>query len=390
MEKLQTNITLGIGSNFFSIAGVLAAWVVLMKTGWRDGFWEPIFAALAVAPAMMGDALDSYFLNRVRVDTEKGWNDVFITEAGRDHLKRFFKVHRLHSLFSAATLATILLVGFSEDPTRYVLLRPVFGVLFLTLSLRCLYMQLRFLAPALASRRVPAFGKRWFFVMIIGSLWFWWLYARDPMKPFSPIGMVLHGFIYFFLCGILHPLPSRFSLLHLDRNPGPRLPREIKVFPAGTPNPLLETDLKEQLPIWQNAGFSPVAVFSMPLLEMPIFQTVGEAWIDGNRRILLLMQASEGKEQAHRILVSWQGDRVFLSSDFGTATARFPEGLQYRSFARTTSPAEAVQQHLAFIGSEPTPIADPIWPLVNRILERMMDFLRTELVNARPTPETMP
>ncbi len=384
MEKLQTNITLGIGSNYFSIAGVLAAWVVLMKTGWRDGFWETIFASMAVAPAMMGDALDSYFLNRVRVDTEKGWNDVFITEAGRNHLTKFHVWHRLHSLLSAGFLAGILLVGFSSDPSIYQWFRPVFGLLFLTLSLRCLFVQIRYLAPALTSRRVPAFGKRWVFVLALGALWFWWLYARDPGKPFSPMGMALHGLIYFFLCGILHPLPSRYSILHLDRNPGPRLPREIKVFPDGTPNPLLETDMKDQLPLWQNAGFTPLSVFSMPLLEMPIFQTVGQAWIGPERRVLLLLQVSEGRENAHRTLVSWRGDQILISSDFGAATARFPEGIHYQSIPRASTPTEALQQHFAFTGADLHPAADPVWPLVNQILGRMMDFLRTELVSSRP------
>ena len=405
MEKLQSNMALGVSSNFFTIGGIIAAWILLMKTGWQvgsglggssqDNFWDTILAAMVLAPALMGDALDSYFLSRVRVDTRKGWNDVYITDQGRAHIDQFFLVWRGLSLAPALLLSGIFLTGFGPDPSYWQPLKYAFGVFFLANALRCLHTQRTFIHPALPPRKVPSLMLRLLIILGIGAVWYSWLLFRGPV-PFGKVGIMLHGLLYFFLCGLLHPLPSRFSLLHLGESVSPKVLREIQILPATMDRPWNDTPSLNELARWrETAGFQPRGLIRLPLPEMPLFQGMAETLASPDNRHLLLFFLCEGRSKPHRCLLSANSDCILLSSDYGAAQARFPDKVRYQSLSDTLPALDFLTRHREFAGDALTELPAAPWATLNQLVEVMFDFFRREVLSqsrskASITPDQSP
>jgi len=379
-DKLKATLILGIGSNFSTMAGILAGWVLLGRTGWVDGFWSQILVALLLAPTFMGDAINAYALGRIRLDTLHGWDDIQITEEGRRALGTLHHARRLLSFLTAAALAFLLLVSFAPDPGRFGAVRMLFPALLVLHAARCFHTVHAYVAP-----RIPAFGgmalvKRFALAFGIGIPWVCWLILRAP-APEAWWSMILHGTVYFLISGWLQPLPSKFSVFQAGRS-GRRLPRlVVEPLRGGLADPAISGDVRREAGAWQSDhGFALLSDVRMPLLEMPLFEATGTALASADHRAVLLLLQSEVRPRPHRTLVSWLEGKAFVTTDFGATTARFPGGITYLSRPAGEAPATFLAAHEAAIDAgRAQTIPQPPWPALQAMVEAMVVFLHREI-----------
>ncbi|HEY9070778.1 MAG TPA: hypothetical protein VIV61_11035, partial [Candidatus Ozemobacteraceae bacterium] len=348
-DKLKATLMLGIGSNFSTMAGILAGWVILGRTGWIDGFWSQILFALLLAPIFMGDAINAYVLGRIRLDALHGWDDVQITDEGRRALGRMHFFWRTLSFLTAASLAALFLVSRSPEPVRFETVRVLFPALLFLHAARCFHTVHAYIAP-----RIPAFGgmalvKRFALAGGIGIPWVCWLTLRD-VAPEAWWSMILHGIVYFLISGWLQPLPSKFSVFQPSGS-GRRLPRlVVEPLRGGLAEPAVSGDVRREAERWQaDHGFALLSDVRMPLLEMPLFEATGTALASADGRSVLLLLQSEVRPRPHRTLVSWIESKALVTTDFGATTARFPGGITYVSRPTGEAPAAFLAAHEAAV-----------------------------------------
>ncbi|MBI3038927.1 hypothetical protein HYY75_07760, partial [bacterium] len=305
-EKFKANISVGFGANFFTIGGVLLSLIILSKTNWVIGFYNQVISSLCLAPIFMGDAINSYWLCRIRMEGEKGWNDILVTPEGALGLKKLHLFWRALSMLPALVLALVFLTSLSENPTSFFFLKPVFLLFFILHFIRCFHSAYHYLAPLFPSLGGRGFVKKILIMGGIFSIWASWIFFRDPALPFSNLGFVFHGTFYFLFCGSLHPLPSKFSIFQLKPRGKPVIIKAIEPLPNELGKDFLLDETASEVKKWAIQGnFISSGFLKMPLLEMPIFVAVGEALIAPNNKTLLLILKSETQERWYRSVISW-------------------------------------------------------------------------------------
>lgn len=378
IDKLKANFALGLGANFFTMGGVVIAWIVLTKTEWVSGFWWQLVHALALSPAFMGDALNSYALCRIRLETHRGWDDIQITVEGRKALDRLHYVWRGLSLATTATLATVLLTGLSPDPIPWFRLRWVFAGLFALQFLRCQYTISAYFAP-----RVPFLGgisliRRSVVFAGVAGAWFIWLHLHGPV-PFSIPLMLTHGTIFFLFAAALHPMPSKFSIFRPGRPESRILTKAEPITSFEEGSTLASPAALEEVQLWQGKfGFQSLGKIRLPLPEMPIFSAFGEALLSPDRTVLALYLQSEIRKQPHRVLFSSWSGKTILSSDFGAADARFPAEVLFQSLLPGVPATDLLAAHSRAITGPATPLPLEICDWLTEFSQRMVGFLREE------------
>lgn len=377
-EKLKANFALGLGANFFTMGGVVAAWITLTKTEWVDGFWWQMIYAMALAPVFMGDALDSYALCRIRLETQRGWDDVQITVEGRKSLDRLHYLWRGLSLVTTVTLGMILLTSLSPDPAAWIPLRWVFAGLFLLHFLRCQHTIAAYFVPRVSFMGGPTLYRRMILFASVASAWFIWLHLQGPTAFSLPL-FLTHGTIFFFFAAALHPLPSKFSIFRPERSESRILSKAepIDAFEPGSQ--MTSPAALEEVQLWHGKiGFQSIGKLRLPLPEMPIFSAVGEAMFSPDRTILGLYLQSEIRKQPHRVLFSQVAEKTILTSDFGTADARFPDDVRFQSLPPGLPAADLLSAHTKAMSGSPTPLPFEIWDWLTTFSQRMIAFLREE------------
>ncbi|MFZ2961046.1 MAG: hypothetical protein WA705_29555 [Candidatus Ozemobacteraceae bacterium] len=390
-EKLKATFFLAISSNFTTMAGVVAAIVLLSKTDWIEGSLGKMLYACTLIPTLMGDALNAYVLGRIKLERDRGWEDIMIVSSARDALLRFMPIWRLLSMACAVALALILLTSYSPTPTAWAWLKPLFASLFILHILKNQHTLWTAFVPRVPILGGRAFWNRFFAVAFVAAGWLFWLIVRDE-KPFSWIGFLLHGIIFFMLNALLQPLPSRFSIFRINRNSSVIL-REVQELPDGVPPP----NGKDGLPldigpegareahIWKTQlGFHPVGRFRMPLPELPLFIAAGEAHLSADGKTLVLILRSEIRKTFHRAIFSWVGDKTHYASDLGTPDARFPSGILFQTLSPKLAASEFFTSHRATYGDAGAePVTCPPWGMLNMFCDRMFAFLAEELRSAK-------
>lgn len=370
---MKSIFALGIGSNFFTLAGIAVGMVVLGKTGWVDGLFGQIWMSLCLAPVFMGDAVNAYVLGRIRLEGEKGWDDVQITPEGRAALGRFHRFWRTLSFLSALMLGLILLTSLAPDPSTGQAFQPLFLALFLAHACRCLITIQTCYVP-----RVPMFGGSWLArrAAVTGAIfggWMLWLWMR-PAGPFSSFGFLFHGTVYFLLCATLQPLPSKFSVLARTKAPVQDL--SVHPLPEGIENPAEKIAISQAAAWWKaETSFASLGFFRMPLLELPLFSASGEAFRSSDGRVLALLLISEVRPRVHRTLVSRLGDEAVVTTDFGAPDARFPEGIRYGTAPADESDAAMLERHRACLPPDGAALEDPPWEFLAALGVMMLQFL---------------
>lgn len=375
-DKLQANLNLGLGSNFFTIGGFLAAWIMLERTGWVDDWWHKILVAFSLIPVFMGDALNAYFLGRIRLERDKGWLDVQMTPEGKDLMVRFYYFWRGLSLTTTALLALILLCGHSPDPARWKWLSIAFPVIFLVHFLRGQYTVVSFYGPLVPTYTLENQKKKIALLLLVSSTWLYWLYQREP-GPFSNWSCIGHGMVFFFLNSFLHPVPSKFSLFRLHDSGKPRVLEKVELLETEQVDFVQAPEMVAELSLWEALGFSRnIGSCRMPLLELPIFHAVGQAFVSEEQRCVLLLLKTDLRPRPHRTLLSWAGDRIYITTDFGAPDARFPGEVTYANLPLTSAPEPFLKEHRARIPGTADPVQVPPWGLMNDLFDKMRAFLR--------------
>lgn len=379
-EKITATFTLGIGSNFSTLAGVLAAWIFLTRTGWVDGFWQQLFQAFLLAPVFLGDAMNAYVLGRIDLDTRRGWDDIQITDEGRRALSRLRYPWRALSIATTTSLAAIFLVAHAPEPAAFAWVRYVFPALLFIQAARCLFTIRTYIAP-----RLPSFGgtslfRRAVWAYLAGALWLGWLLTR-PLAPFAWWSVPLHGCVFFLISGWLQPLPSRFSVFQPGGS-GRKLPKlVVEPLRAGIGQPAISGDVRGEEARWQSEhGFVTISDVRMPLLEMPLFEAAGTALAAPDNTALLLVLQSEVRSRPHCTLISWIDGKAFVTTNFGSTTSRFPAGITYLPRNPDEAPASFLAAHRTSCPSGAvTSIPQPPWQALQAMVEAMVVFLHREI-----------
>jgi hypothetical protein len=390
LEKLKLTFALGMGANVPAITGVVLCWVILAKLGWADQHGvSPVVTAFCLAPLFLADAVDHYVLNRVRVDVAKGWEDIQMTGAGKNSLCTYYGVWRSLSFLSAASLAAVLLATLSPDPSALRHLTWLFAVCFLLLMARWQFVVWAFITPVVPSFAGASFTRRLVLLTAAGTAMIIWLLAR-PEAVLSRLGMVACGTLYLALCGILHPLPSKYSIFQPGRQGRPRILTAIEPIEPDSPALSPTIDL-EARPWIEEHGFHLVGALQMPLLELPLFVAQGKAYLDAGRHELLLVLQSEVRGRVHRSLLSWNSDGTLdFTTDFGAPDARFPEHTRYRTLPHETAAGAFLTAHRSIRGpADSSPLLalpEPPWENVQHEVELMIRFLHREIKPADGSP----
>lgn len=369
-DKLKAIFMLGMAANVFTLSGSVLGLIVLGKTEWVEGFWTQAWYALCLAPLFMGDAINAYVLGRIRLEGERGWDDVQITPEGRQALVGWFRLWRTLSYLTAATLAGALLTTLAPDPAIGRGLFLLFPMLFLAHAVRCLHTLQAYVAPVL-----PAFGGRalaWraaSLAVLFGG-WLTWLSQRTG--PVTGLELLGHGIIYFLLCAWLQPLPSKYSILR-PAQCAPDL--GVTLLPEGLDNPAERLAIQQAGAWWKGeGGFVSLGFLRLPLLELPLFQATGEALLSPDRSSLLLLLISEVKPRVHRALYSPVGDRVYVTTDFGAPEARFPDEIVYETRPGDEAPAAFLARHRQRC-TQRGQVEDPPWAWLEAMTVLVLQFL---------------
>ncbi|MBF0544874.1 MAG: hypothetical protein HQM08_10595 [Candidatus Riflebacteria bacterium] len=378
IEKIKAIFALGVGANFFTLIGTIAIWIVLVKTEWVFGFWRRLFFAFAFMPVFMADAIHSYVLNRIKIDEIKGFNDVLISEEGKGKLRNFHNFWRFLSFFTASFLALTLITTLSPTPEFWNWAKIFFAALFTVYFTVSRVFFHRYFAPVLPDVSSKSLKrKNWMFICF--SLpWVIWLLIRDPL-PMSAIGCMFHGIIFFLLASSLHPLPTKFSLLWRERKNGTEFstPKTMEVEVSDIIE--IPETISAESEIWTTQhGFRKISKVKLPLFELPIFFTVGEALLSNDSLSLLLITQSEIKKNFHRALVSKVDGIFFLSSDFGTSEAKFPGEVKYNFQKPEITSVEFLESHQKFLNTSVEPFPQSPWESLKILNEKILCFLRSD------------
>ena len=130
-------------------------------------------------------------------------------------------------------------------------------------------------------------------------------------------------------------------------------------------------------------GFRHLANIRMPLLELPLFQSWGQALVAEDGKTLVLLLACEPHKGIHRCLISYASGKYFVTTDFGAQQAKFPDSIEYLVVDRRTSGAELLGQHYSRIGDTATVLNEPPWSHLETMINTVIAFLESENVKQR-------
>jgi len=384
LDKLKAVFFLGLSCNLTTFTGCAITWIVMAKNGWVSGIWQTALTVLAFIPVFMADAIDNYTLGRIRLEHEKGWDDVQISVHGRQKVARYYQFFRFLSIIPAYLLAASMIVSFSDHPQTAHTLKIAFLVAFAAQFYRSYWLLKRHIAT-----RLPSFGGRRLTgrTLIIASIFtLWFIYFWNlPAQPYSLGQIAGSGLLYFFISALLHPLPTRYSLTR----PGRPIARgnffKVEVINSEQLDSLpgaaeIDTVLQNS---FESARFCHLANIRMPLIELPLFQCWGQAHLDQDNKILLLLLACEPHKGIHRCLISRVADKYLITTDFGAQQAKFPDSISYQLLDRKTPGEEILRQHQNRITTTAEVLSDQPWQHLEAIVKSVIAFLESEHTRTR-------
>lgn len=389
LDKLKAVFFLGLNCNLTTFAGCAVTWIVMSRNGWVSGIWQTAITVLAFVPIFMADAINNYTLGRIKLEYDKGWDDVQISVQGRQKIARYYQFFRFLSIIPAYLLAAVMIISYSSQPQITQHLKLAFLIAFSANFYRSYWLLKRHIAT-----RLPSFGGRRLTgrTLIIASIFILcFIYLWNlPAQPFSPGQIVAFGLIYFLICATMHPLPTRYSLTR----PGRPIARgnffKVEVIDDEQLNSLPgAAEIADSLEKpFIEAGFSHLANIRMPLLELPLFQAWGKILLAEDQKTLLLLLACEPHKGVHRCLLSQQKENYLVTTDFGAQQARFPQKVSYQLVDRKVTATEILSLHQHRIGEEAKEFNDQPWPHLENIIESVVSFLETENAKLRASTTT--
>ena len=384
LDKLKAVFFLGLSCNLTTFTGCAVTWIVMAKNGWVTGIWQTALSVLAFVPVFMADAIDNYTLGRIKLEHDKGWDDVQISVHGRQKVARYYQFFRILSIIPAYLLAAVMIASYSGQPETAQTLKIAFLAAFAIQFYRSYWLLKRHIAP-----RLPSFGGRRLtgrslIIASIFTLWFLYLWNL-PAQPYSPGQIFASGLLYFFIAATLHPLPTRYSLTR----PGRPVARgnffkveilddeQLGSLPGATgiDDALLQPFLANH--------FSLIANIRMPLLELPLFQSWGKSLVAEDKKTLLLLLACEPHKGVHRCLISQISEKYLVTTDFGAQQAKFPDNVAYQVHDRKLSGESLLKSHQQRLNAHASELSEQPWHHLETIVKSVIAFLEAENAHIR-------
>lgn len=385
VDRIKSVFLLGLSSNFTTLVGLVMVWIILSRNDWVYGFWETAFTILAFAPVFMGDAINHYCLGRIRLEHYKGWDDIQVTSEGRIRVAHYYYIFRMVSVLPAYLLAGVFISSFGPEVATRTFMKQAFLAAFILNFFRATWFLKSCIAP-----RLPGYGgKKLFIRTFLAALAFsgWFLYMwMTPGAPYSKSFIFISGFFYFFLNAFLQPLPTRYSLLR----PGKASRREAYFS--------VEVIEDEQLESLDNAvkinattaefitgfKFEKLKNIRLPLIELPLFQAWGTISCDPEGKIGLLVLDSEVKRGVHRSMVSYSGENIFITTDFGAPQAKFPANVKYQGLEKNITHEKMLEAHAKFTSEcDMENVKSAICVKLEKFVKNMIKFLETDATAKR-------
>ncbi len=392
VERLKAIFMLGLTSNLTTFVGLILIWILAARHNLVSDVFEVLLTVLPFTPIFMADAINHYCLGRVRLEHLKGWDDIQITAEGRAINAHHYQLFRFSSILPSYLLAAAVLASLGNaTPALQINLRLAFLAAFILHFARATWFLHRCVAP-----RLPGYGGHrlvWRTAIAATAFAAWFAYfsikAHEMAGMTMPTGAgftLIFGVFYFFLNAFIHPLPTRYSLLR----PG-KVTRREAFFSV-------EILDNEQFAATSNAGAIDARAASvghalnlkklnnirLPLLELPLFQSWGSLFLDQSGKMAMLVLDSEVDRGIHRSLVSFAGDRIFITTDFGSPKAKFPEYVSYNSADRKVTDQQLLQTHITHIaGFNADDISSSICLKLENFIKAMISFLEKD-AGSRP------
>ncbi|MGM0601035.1 MAG: hypothetical protein ACQETH_14595 [Candidatus Rifleibacteriota bacterium] len=372
---------LGISSNFTTLVGLVLIWILLVRSQTVEGTLATLIAVLAFTPVFMADAINHYCLGRIRLEHYKGWSDIQITPEGRSKTAHNYFFYRAISIIPAYLLAASFFASFNASPEVVSNLKLAFLSAFVLHFARATWFLQAFIAPKLSGFGGKRLVIRTFIAASTFLMWFVWFWSPSQTlsdNSYSNTAIFFSGVFYFFLNSFLHPLPARYSLLRKGKRVKSKAFFRVERLEDRQLNSLGNS--KEIAEISEKGGeklgFEHFANLRMPLIELPLFQCWGKAFSSPDGCVALLFLDSEVKRGVHRSLISMNNKNIYITTDFGSPQARFPENVKYRNFARNTDAKELLSAHHDLIKNvECYDIRETIENRLEEFIKDMIKFL---------------
>ena len=381
IEKLKAIFMLGLQSNFPTLVGIVVIWIFLAKTGWMTGFWDIIFLVLSFVPTLMGDAINNYGLGRIKLEAQKGWEDVQISNAGKEIVTRYFAFWRAISILSAALFIAVLLAPLGATQEVQHNLKILFLVGFALHFLRSSIFLQKFFAP-----KVPAFGGKYlayrtFAIGMVFAIWYFYLWTRE-IGVFSNWSILGQGILYFLLCAFLHPMPTRYSILRPGSLPRKRVFFTVEKILEDTPKLPGWGEIEGKCKAWEKTlGFNFLANLKIPLIELPLFGAWGKSFMSQEKTELLVCIQTEVKKSTFRYLFSWSESQIFITTDFGAPAAKFPEEIIYQSINKSFTDEDFLNTHREFASNIIEQNEHEVCDKLEQLIKRMISFLESNSIS---------
>ncbi len=361
-SKLKTVFLLGLTCNLTTLIGCTAAWIVLQKNGWADGFVSTFLLVISFVPLFMGDAINHYTLGRIRLEHLHNWNDVQITPDGRRKVADYYKVLRFFSIQPAYLLAATMLASFSGDANLIQALRVAFFVAFCLNFLKYTSFYRSFFAPLNQGYGGKGLLIRSLVVATIYASWFIWFFARVN-TPLSKLTILGSGLLYFFINALMNPLPARYSIIRSGRPKSKEAFFKVEILTeeqlASLPG---ASEIGDAAGAIQKEGFKRLDNIRMPLIELPLFNAWGSGFVNEEKNILALCLNNEVKKAINLTLVSFSNKNFILSTNFSSPQPKLPAEIDYVAVACSTSFQELKKLHQNRIKNQETlEILQSVW-----------------------------
>lgn len=378
IDKLKSVFFLGITCNFTTVAGLVIAWILMVRNNWVHGFWQTLFAVIAFTPVFMADAINNYTLGRIRLEKQKNWEDIRITPEGRSKVAFGYLFYRVISLMATYSIAAVMLLTKGADLSLSYWFRIVFLVAFAVHFIRAGSLLKNYMGPLFPPYSGRSFIRRSLMILAVFAGLYYYLWLNSA--ALSNWQILAIGFVYFFINAFMHPLPSKFSLLRPQRKRFSAAMlkvdaislEELEKLPGGlavveATNSFLKGD-----------DFALIDYVRMPLIELPIFQTIGSGLRAKDGKSLLFFLYSEVKPGLYRVLISATVDNYFVTTDFGSPQALFPDSVVYTTLSRDAQSSEFFAKHAETISETECIKADQPWELIERLVRLVTGYLDVE------------
>jgi hypothetical protein len=389
VDRIKSVFMLGISSNFTTLVGLVLIWILLVRSQAVEGAFATLIAVLAFTPVFMADAINHYCLGRIRLEHYKGWNDIQTTPEGRTKTAHNYFFYRAVSIIPAYLLAASFFASFTASNEVVLKLKLAFLSAFILHFARATWFLQAYIAPKLSNFGGKKLAIRTFVAASTFLMWFIWYWSPSQTLSdgsYSNTAIFFSGVFYFFLNSFLHPLPARYSLLRKGKTVKSKAFFKVErledkqLNSLGNAQEIIEVSEKAQ----EQLGFDFLTNLRMPLIELPLFQCWGKAFSGPDGCIVLFFLDSEVKRGVHRSLISMSQNNIYITTDFGSPQAKFPENVNYRNFERDIDARELLKIHRDLIKDVKCyDIRETIENRLEEFIKNMIRFLENKAAVSR-------